>query len=98
MVAGMSPGLATGIRRAGGPILFLGCAFLLTLVLSRSFVIQSDEGYTLNAGWQLWNGMKMYDDFRLFVGPGSGYAIYLLWHLVGSPSFLAARLLSLALS
>jgi hypothetical protein len=78
--------------------LFLGLAFFLTLLLTRSYLVQSDEGYTLNAAWQLWNGMKMYDDFRLFVGPGSAYAIYLLWHLVGSPSFLAARLLSLALS
>ena len=78
--------------------MFLGLAFFLTLLLTRSYLVQSDEGYTLNAAWQLWNGMKMYDDFRLFVGPGSAYAIYLLWHLVGSPSFLAARLLSLALS
>ncbi len=91
-------GLAARIRRVGGPILFLGCAFLLTLVLSRSFVIQSDEGYTLNAAWQLWNGMKMYDDFRQFVGPGSGCAIFLLWKLIGSPSYLAARWLSLVLS
>ncbi len=87
-----------GALRAAGPLLFLGLAFFLTLLLTRSYVVQSDEGYTLNAAWQLWNGMKMYDDFRLFVGPGSGYAIYLLWHLVGSPSFLAARLLSLAFS
>ena len=94
----MSPGLATGVRRVGATILFLGCAFLLTMVLSRSFVIQSDEGYTLNAAWQLWNGMKMYDDFRLFVGPGSGYAIFLLWKVIGSPSYLAARWLSLVLS
>ncbi|HEY5089298.1 MAG TPA: glycosyltransferase family 39 protein [Polyangia bacterium] len=78
--------------------MFLGLAFFLTLLLTRSYLVNSDEGYTLNAAWQLWNGMKMYDDFRLFVGPGSGYAIYLLWHLIGSPSFLAARLLSLAFS
>jgi len=87
-----------GALRAGGPLLFLGLAFFLTLLLTRSYLVNSDEGYTLNAAWQLWNGMKMYDDFRLFVGPGSGYAIYLLWHLIGSPSFLAARLLSLAFS
>ena len=91
-------GRLVGTLRAGAPLLFLGLAFFLTLLLSRSYVVQSDEGYTLNAAWQLWNGMKMYDDFRLFVGPGSGYAIYLLWHLIGSPSFLAARLLSLAFS
>jgi hypothetical protein len=94
----MSRGLATGIRRAVGPTLFLGCAFLLTAMLERSFVIQSDEGYTLNAAWQLWNGLRMYDDFRLFVGPGSGYAIFAVWKLIGSPSYLAARWLSLGLS
>ena len=30
-------------------VLFLGCAFVLTLLLARSLVTQSDEGYTLNA-------------------------------------------------
>lgn len=95
MVARMPPGLATGVRRAAAPVLFLGCAFVLTLLLARSLVTQSDEGYTLNAAWQLWNGLRMYDDFRLFVGPGSGYAIFLLWKLVGGPSYLAARWFSL---
>src|SRR5262245_11137055 len=42
--------------------------------------------------------MKMYDDFRLFVAPGAGYAVYWLWKLTGGPSFLAARVLSLLLS
>jgi hypothetical protein len=64
------------------------------LLLARSLATQSDEGYTLNAAWQLWNGLRMYDDFRLFVGPGSGYAIFLLWKLVGSPSYPAARWLA----
>jgi hypothetical protein len=94
----MSPRLATGIRRASAPILFLGCALLLTLILARSFLIHSDEGYTLNAAWQLWNGMRMYDDFRLFVGPGSGYAVFWVWKLSGSPSDLAARLLAVGFS
>jgi hypothetical protein len=74
----------------------LGC--LLTLLLQKSFIVQSDEGYTLNAAWQVWNGMKMYDDFRLFVAPGAGYAVVLAWKLGGGPSFLAARILSLLLS
>jgi len=95
----MPPGRATGVRRAAAPVLwavvFLSCAFVLTLLLARSLVSQSDEGYTLNAAWQLWTGLRMYDDFRLFVGPGSGYAVFLLWKLVGSPSYLAARWLSL---
>jgi hypothetical protein len=78
--------------------LFLACAFGMTVALAHSYPIQSDEGYTLNAAWQLWTGQKMYDDFRLFVGPGSGYAVELVWRVVGSPSFLAARLLSLALA
>jgi len=78
--------------------LFLGLAFLLTLLLQRSFILQSDEGYTLNAAWQMWNGMKMYDDFRLFVAPGAGYAVYWFWALTGGPSFLSARVLSLLLS
>lgn len=94
----MRPGLATGVRRPASAVLssvlFLGCAFVLTLLLARSLVTQSDEGYTLNAAWQLWNGLRMYDDFRQFVGPGSGYAIFLLWKLVGNPSYLAARWLS----
>ena len=25
-----------------------------------------------NAAWQMWNGMKMYDDFRLFAIPNCG--------------------------
>jgi hypothetical protein len=82
--------------RQGAVCVALAC--LLTLLLQRSFIVQSDEGYTLNAAWQLWNGMKMYDDFRLFVGPGSGYAVYFVWKLMGAPSFLAARVLSLLLS
>lgn len=80
------------------PVVFLGLAFLLTLLLQKSFILQSDEGYTLNAAWQVWNGMKMYDDFRLFVAPGSGYAVYWLWALTGGPSFLAARVLSLVMA
>ena len=80
------------------PLLFLACAFGMTLLLAHSYPIQSDEGYTLNAAWQLWTGQKMYEDFRLFVGPGSGYAVELLWRVVGSPSFLAARLLSLGMA
>ena len=52
----------------------------------------------MNAAWQVWNGMKMYDDFRLFVAPGAGYAVYWLWKLTGGPSFLTARVLSLLLS
>jgi hypothetical protein len=77
---------------------FLSLALALTLLLQRSAVGQSDEGYTLNAAWQLWGGMRMYDDFRLFVGPGAGYLVYLAWKLVGTPSFLAARGVSLAMS
>ena len=42
--------------------------------------------------------MKMYDDFRLFVAPGAGYAVYAAWAISGGPSFLAARVLSLLLS
>jgi hypothetical protein len=86
------------VLHGGATWLFLGLAFSLTLLLARSLVVQSDEGYTLNAAWQVWNGMKMYDDFRQFVGPGCGYLIYLLWTLIGSPSYLAARLLSLVFS
>ncbi|HEY7372869.1 MAG TPA: hypothetical protein VIF57_11955 [Polyangia bacterium] len=71
---------------------------LLTLLLQKSFIVQSDEGYTLNAAWQVWNGLRMYDDFRLFVGPGAGYAVLLAWKVAGGPSFLAARVLSLLLS
>jgi hypothetical protein len=84
-----------GGRRLGAPLFFLACCFLLTLLLTRSYAISSDEGYTLNGAWQVWNGMKMYDDFRQFVGPGSSYSIYLLWCVVGNASALAARLLSL---
>lgn len=86
-----------GVRSAA-PFLLLGLAFFLTLLLQRSFILQSDEGYTLNAAWQMWNGMKMYDDFRLFVAPGAGYAVYFLWALTGGPTFLAARVMSLLLA
>jgi hypothetical protein len=79
-------------------ILFIALAFSPTLLLQRSLIVQSDEGYTLNAAWQLWTGMRMYDDFRLFVAPGSSYLVYLVWSVVGNPSHLAARLLSLVLS
>jgi hypothetical protein len=82
----------------GAPLLFLAISFSLTLLLERSYAINSDEGYTLNAAWQVWNGMRMYRDFRQFVGPGSAYSVYLLWSVIGSPSYLAARLLSLAFS
>jgi hypothetical protein len=89
---------ARAVLRAGEPSLFLACAFLLTSLLARSLFLQSDEGYTLNAAWQLWTGLKMYDDFRLVVGPGSGYATYWAWRMAGSPSLLVARLVALALS
>ncbi|HSS37760.1 MAG TPA: hypothetical protein VLT58_03225, partial [Polyangia bacterium] len=84
--------------RASEPIVILACAFGLILVFSRSFLIQSDEGYTINAAWQVWTGLRMYDDFRLFVGPGSAYAVESVWRLVGSPSFLAARWVSVGLA
>jgi len=82
----------------GGVLASVALGGLLTLLLQKSFIVQSDEGYTLNAAWQVWNGLKMYDDFRLFVGPGSAYAVLLAWKLAGGPSFLAARVLSLLLS
>jgi hypothetical protein len=68
------------------------------LLVQRSFLLHSDEGHTLSAAWNLWNGRRMYDDFRLWFSPGSGYAVYLTWALVGSPSFLAARVTSLLLA
>ena len=80
------------------PLPFLALAGFLTLLLSKSYLIQSDEGHILSAAWQLWNGRKMYDDFQHFFGPGSGYAVYLAWALTGGPTFLAARVLSLLLS
>jgi dolichyl-phosphate-mannose-protein mannosyltransferase len=87
-----------GVSRSAAPFLFLGLAFFLTMLLQRSFIVQSDEGYTLGAAWQIWNGRKMYEDFRQFVGPGSGYSVYFLWVLTGGPTFFAARVLSLLLS
>ncbi|MES1208899.1 MAG: hypothetical protein ABUS79_23415, partial [Pseudomonadota bacterium] len=84
--------------RASEPILILACTFGLILVFSRSFLIQSDEGYTLNAAWQVWTGLRMYDDFRLFVGPGSAYAVEAAWRVVGAPNFLVARWVSVALA
>jgi hypothetical protein len=85
-------------QETGAPLLFLVLAFFLTTLLTRSYAVDSDEGYTLNAAWQLWNGMKLYDDFRHFVGPGSAYSVYLLWRVIGSPSALGARLLALTFS
>jgi hypothetical protein len=89
---------ARAVWRALAPFFFLGSALLLTLLFDRSFLVQSDEGYTVNAAWQLWSGRRMYDDFRLFVGPGSGYAILLVWKVLGRPSYLGARFLAVALS
>ena len=86
------------IKDISSTALFLVLAFSPTLLLHPSPLVQSDEGYTLNAAWQLWNGMRMYDDFRQFVAPGSSTLVYLVWNVVGSPSYLAARLLSLVLS
>ena len=80
--------------RVSRPLPLLILLLLLTLVVARSYPIDSDEGYTLNAAWQLWNGLRMYDDFRLFVGPGCGYAVFALWKLIGSASHLGARLLA----
>jgi hypothetical protein len=87
-----------GGLRWGAPFVLVGLACFLTLLLSPSHILQSDEGHTLSAAWNLWNGRRMYDDFSLFFGPGGGYAVYLVWLLTGSPSFLAARVLSLLLS
>jgi hypothetical protein len=86
-----------GVRSAA-PFVVLGLAFFLTLLLQKSFLVQSDEGYTLNAAWQMWHGMRMYDDFRLFVAPGAGAAVYVVWAMFGGPTFFAARVLSLLLS
>jgi hypothetical protein len=84
--------------RSAAPFVLLGLAFFLTLLLQKSFLAQPDEGYTLNAAWQMWHGLKMYDDFRLFVAPGSGCAVFAVWAMFGGPSFLSARVLSLLLS
>jgi hypothetical protein len=89
------------VKKAGAglsELLLLAWAGLLLLLLSKSYLIQSDEGHILNAAWQIWNGQKMYQQFQYFFGPGAGYAVYLVWVLVGGPSFLAARVLSLVLS
>ena len=85
--------------RPGAPFVCVVLGCLLTLLLQRnSFHGQFDEGYTLNAAWQMWNGMRMYDDFRLFVGPAGGYLITWAWRLLGEPSYLAARVLALLFS
>jgi hypothetical protein len=86
-----------GGLRAGAPFV-LALAGLLTLLLQKSFLVQSDEGYTLGAAWQLWHGLRMYDDFRLFVAPGAAYAVKAVWALTGGPAFLPARVMSLVLS
>ncbi len=98
-------GIVAAMPRAGAraalglPLLaFGGLALVLTLLFERSFPIDSDEGYTLNAAWQLWHGLRMYDDFRLFVGPGCGYAVLWLWRLCRGASHPAARLLAAGLS
>jgi hypothetical protein len=84
--------------RTGTPFVLLGLALALMLVMSRSYLIQSDEGHILSGAWQMWNGKKMYDEFQHYFGPGSSYAVYITWALTGGPSFLSARVLSLLLS
>ena len=86
-----------GGLRGGAPFFLPALAGALTLLLQKSFIVQSDEGYTLGAAWQLWNGLTMYDDFRLFVAPGAAYAVRWVWALTG-PAFLPARVMSLLLS
>ena len=62
MVAPMVSPRAGAVTRAGAPgftpksdllsaFLFLGLSLVLTVLLERSFPIDSDEGYTLNAAW-----------------------------------------------
>ena len=78
-------------------LVILGLAAALMLLVTQSRIIQSDEGHTLVAAWNMWNGRRMYDDFRYFFAPGSAYGVYWLWRSIGSPSFLPARVLSLLL-
>lgn len=59
--------------------------------------LNGDEGVVLNAAWQMWQGKQLYIDFVDFTAPGSAYSIYWTWKLFGEPSYLTAKLFSLAL-
>ena len=52
----MRPRPIVEVARSAEPALLLGLAAFLMLLLSKSDVVQFDEGYTLNAAWQTWNG------------------------------------------
>lgn len=80
---------------------FLRHIFWPAIILSVLFyfsdhALLSDEGMVLNASWQIYNGKKMYIDFIEYVSPGSAYAIFWLWKIFGTPSYLAAKLLIMA--
>jgi hypothetical protein len=92
-------------RRAGAgraePAAPLGILYwlsvgILALILHSSHPLNSDEGLVLNGAWQLTAGKRMYADFVEYVTPGAAYATYALWALLGTPSYLAAKLLAIA--
>lgn len=59
--------------------------------------LNSDEGNVLNGAWNIINGRVPYVDTFEFVAPGSHYAVYFVWSLLG-PSYWSARLLAVLLA
>lgn len=67
--------------------------FLLLVVGHSGHPLDSDEGMVLNGAWNLWNGREPYTDFFEIMTPGSFYAVYWLWGLLG-PHYMVAKALA----
>ncbi|MBU0648448.1 glycosyltransferase family 39 protein [Patescibacteria group bacterium] len=75
-------------------ILFWIALAIISLVLFSDHYLDSDEGVVLNMAWQMWLGKKLYVDFYEYLPPGSSYSIFLLWKIIGQPSYLATKIFS----
>ncbi len=85
------------MRRLPWPQIVLALA--LSVAFGISFThhpLNSDEGTTLSAAWDIYRGLVPYRDTFEYVAPGSAYAIAAWWQLTGA-SYLHARLLALLL-
>jgi len=78
-------------------IFWLAISFLAILFFCNH-PLDSDEGGTLNVAWQMWNHKSIYTDkFVEFISPGAGYIILWSWKILGGPSYLAAKCISILL-
>ena len=80
-------------RRSAGHGIFLllisGAGILLTL----AHRLDADEGQILTAAWNLFHGLRIYEDFFEFIGPGSSAWVSLFFRVL-SPTYGTALLAS----